>query len=1019
ASIITDTNYESAWERVKIRYHNIREIVHSVIIKLISQPNLLVESPVALRNLVDVTNECVSSLKVLNHPVCEDKVLVVVLLQKLDGETRKQWELSLTTTNPPTLKELMDFLEQRARALTTIEDCKDKSGSKSIKRPTTSTYVSQTSSTCILCGEDHYIARCNKYSSQSVESRVKIIKSNSLCYNCLKRGHSAASCTSKSRCQRCQKRHHTTVHTERSEEKPSTPTSVAVPSLTCTDNNNDNILLATALVKIGNAHGGQQPCRVLLDNASQRSFITEACVQNLGLSRVRARVDVAGVGGSINTTCRGKVVLRVSSFTLSRFESSVEALIISKITGDTPSFPLPRTTWPHISNLKLADPEFGTPGPIHILFGANVLNEFNLEGIHKGPTGTPAAYNTVFGWTLLGSTSTLPTSSAVSSLVIQDSLDAKLERFWRMEEVPSKSHLTEEESQCEDHFTHTHQRDSSGKYIVELPFKQDRQRLGGSRGRAMIRFLQQEGRLQRNPLHKKLCVQFMREYEALGHMVQIPEDDILCQQRKCFYLPHHAVFKWTSTTTKCRVVFDASSKSTTGQSLNDGMMNGPTIQDPLFSHLLRFRSHIVPFIADIEKMYRMIGISRDHWNFQRILWREEPFHPLKEYWLTVVTFGMKPAPFLAIRCLRQCAEDERSRYPNAYNVVMRDFYVDNLMSGAHDVETAKTMVEELPAMLSRGNFNLREWFSPSKELLSTVPQHLRGNQHLINLDKEDTVGTLGLKWHHGFDSFKYVVCLPKAHPVITKRTLASDVASLYDPLGWLAPIMVLPKDLITRCWQGRFDWDTELPAPIQEDWNSFRQALPKVQHLYIPRCLSHPTAVSHQLLGFSDASEKAYAACVYIRAIMTNGEAQIDLATSKMKIAPVSQKSIPRLELCAAVLLSNLMATVSATIGLRVAVIQEAEIPIQWHHVPSELNPADCASRGVSPGELAALNMWWHGPSFLKRELPPVSDTVIDIPERALEEEKATSKVMHVNTDNSLVSRFSSLQGLTRVISYI
>jgi hypothetical protein len=147
-------------------------------------------------------------------------------------------------------------------------------------------------------------------------------------------------------------------------------------------------------------------------------------------------------------------------------------------------------------------------------------------------------------------------------------------------------------------------------------------------------------------------------------MQLVPEEDDSSydntSDKLIFFLPHHAVFKESSTTTKTRVVFDASAKRTTGVSLNDVLMVGPKIQQDLISIVLRFRMHIYAMTTDISKMNRQIRVHPEDYDLQRILWRKSSDEPLKQYQLLTVTYGRAPAPFLATRCLNQLASEEAS-----------------------------------------------------------------------------------------------------------------------------------------------------------------------------------------------------------------------------------------------------------------------------------------------------------------------------------------------------------------------
>jgi hypothetical protein len=170
----------------------------------------------------------------------------------------------------------------------------------------------------------------------------------------------------------------------------------------------------------------------------------------------------------------------------------------------------------------------------------------------------------------------------------------------------------------------------------------------------------------------------MKEYEKLGHMEPVIQQE---GNNPCYFLPHHPVFKDTSSTTKTRVVFDGSAKTSNGLSLNDILQVGATVQLDLYSTVLRFRTHQVCFTADIVKMYRQIVVHPQDRDLQRILWRYSTDKPIQEYRLTTVTYGTSSAPFLATHCLKKPADDNEQQYPRAAQVLSNDFYVDDLLSG--------------------------------------------------------------------------------------------------------------------------------------------------------------------------------------------------------------------------------------------------------------------------------------------------------------------------------------------------
>ena len=103
----------------------------------------------------------------------------------------------------------------------------------------------------------------------------------------------------------------------------------------------------------------------------------------------------------------------------------------------------------------------------------------------------------------------------------------------------------------------------------------------------------------------------------MGHAERVPDDELQKPCKDCYYLPMHGVTKESSTTTKLRVVFDASAKTTSGFSLNDTLLTGPSLYPSLSSILNRFRCHSIGMSADISKMFREVALNEEerdyHW----------------------------------------------------------------------------------------------------------------------------------------------------------------------------------------------------------------------------------------------------------------------------------------------------------------------------------------------------------------------------------------------------------------------
>ncbi|XP_033212187.1 uncharacterized protein LOC117169790 [Belonocnema kinseyi] len=299
----------------------------------------------------------------------------------------------------------------------------------------------------------------------------------------------------------------------------------------------------------------------------------------------------------------------------------------------------------------------------------------------------------------------------------------------------------------------------------------------------------------------------MTEYKDLGHMTEDP---------------------------------NASKKSetSTGISINDTLMVGPSIQEDLFSLLIRFRSHAYAMTADIEKMYREIYIHPDDHKFQKILWRENPSQPVKMFTSNTVTYGNSSASFLATRLLVQLANDEGELFPNASVALKEDFYMDDLLTGANTFDEAESLINELKAVTRKGGMHLRQWASNDPELINTVSDdtknsHLQwasNDPELINTVSDDTKNshlflnlgettiTLGVYWNPQLDIFKYTVHSPKVVALVTKRIILSQIAQLFDPLGLLGPVILRAKILMQSLWDSKLDWDDPVPEEIHVAW---------------------------------------------------------------------------------------------------------------------------------------------------------------------------------------------------------
>lgn len=401
---------------------------------------------------------------------------------------------------------------------------------------------------------------------------------------------------------------------------------------------------------------------------------------------------------------------------------------------------------PH--KIQLADPNYYTPGDINMLLEVSVFWELLCSKQIKQSRRSPILQETQFGWivseVILHNKSQLQGKS-YCGISTNSILHKQLEKFWHVEELEQDSTHSQEESQCEEHFISTHARDDDGRFIVKLPLNDKVEKLGESCNIAEKRFRSLERKLNRQPELKQRYHEFM-EYLHLHHMQEVPPDKQA--PKGSYYVPHHAVIKESSDTTKVRVVFDASCKTSSGTSLNDCLLVGPTIQDNLFDIIIRLQQHKYAMSADVAKMYRQVNIAEEHRDLQRILWRWNKCESIRIFNLNTVTYGMSSSSFLAIRCMQEIARQMQVDYPEASRAIMKDFYVDDLLTGAPTIE-ALQQLRDISEVLANARFILRKWNSNTPMLQGA------DNKIENNVTLGETTKVLGLLWNTTDDTFHY------------------------------------------------------------------------------------------------------------------------------------------------------------------------------------------------------------------------------------------------------------------------
>lgn len=622
-------------------------------------------------------------------------------------------------------------------------------------------------------------------------------------------------------------------------------------------------------------------------------------------------------------------------------------------------------------------------------------------------------------------------------------LEKQLKKFFDTENFEEEDDdETEEEKYCEQHFSSTYKREPDGRFNVTLPLKNNMLSpdLGDSRKCAIATQLQLERRFVRNPKLKSEYTKHIQEGIALGHIEEIQ----YCPSEIVHYLPHHCVFK-NSTTTALRVVYNASQRTANGKSLNQQLAIGRINQVDIVALLMKFRIYQYAFTADLEKMYKQILVNEKQRNLQRFVYRESPNESLRDYRLRTVTFGMANAPYIATRVTRELATTIQNEWPRAAKAILSSMYMDDVVWGCHSIKDLIETYGELKKAFASARFNIRKWCSNCNDLIEIIPENERELKAFSS-----NVKALGVSWSTINDVFTYELNISVDTYPNTKRKLTSEIASIFDPLGWISPIIISAKSLLQTLWREKVDWDSPVDERFVNKWQKIKSEFNLISTLQIPRWVNFKPNDIVELHGFCDASETGYAAAIYIKNVTDN---TVRLLFAKARVAPIKEDknrinlTIPRLELCGAQLLANLCRKTLNTLDIqfnkiclwtdsqivigwingnpkryktfvssRISKINKVVDKHNWHHVASEDNAADCASRGMMPHELMQHDMWWHGPQFLYGDASKYKSNADPITNMELQQ---PAVIANIAVESFTIPVTSSFQRLVRAMAYV
>ncbi|XP_043234175.1 uncharacterized protein LOC122387784 isoform X1 [Amphibalanus amphitrite] len=943
----------------------------------------------------------------------------------------------------------------------------------------------------------HLIENCSDFLKMTFTEKFEAARKFGACFNCLRATrHIAKNCSESNKCdvieanQRCGRRHHPLLHKaylpERKEPQASQISNVQVKE-------NRPLLAATAV------QCNKQRVTVMWDSGANISLITHQAAERLGLQGNEVSLSIVKVGGELTSYTTkeykaplvdlvGKIWI-VDAYGIDDITSNLQRVDIRQVEGRFPGIDISKFTKPEGKIDMLIGVDFCTMMPTVVkTVGNSQLLENQFGFCIRGSFGATTEETEHTNATIrINHTSFDPHQDGIKRESPKH-IVTELENFFEIESLGTRHIPKCGGCRCGKCITGTHnftlreehelqmirsglRYDSeSNKFTIEYPWIKDPNNLPNNIGAARAKLRSMENRLQRldHDYRKAYCDQ-MTDMEKRGVARKLSNEEIDSYQGPVHYIHYHEVIKQNSSSTPIRIVFN-SSASYMGHVLNEYWAKGPDFINNLYGILLRFREYPVAITADISKMYNSIQLSTRDQHVHRYLWRDmdknrEPDH----YILTAVPFGDRPSGTIALTALHTIAERFRGQYPEAAAMITRNSYVDDLVHSVHNPDEALAIASQVQDILASGNFMIKYW---------TISGQIELNDANIRVSNESNERILGMLWKPATDWFAFEMKLnltkeekitissnPSMEeilrvipPVLTRRMLLRQTATIFDPLGLIVPFTiqgkVLMRKLITRQVPNQqLDWDESIPEECKGEWITYLADMFRLNRIHFTRCLQPPDADSDPILIiFSDASSQAYGACAYARWKLKSGQYKTCLITAKSKISPNRQLSIPRLELCGAVLACRLGQTIlkemtykfqevlyvvdsmivrsqiqrqsygfGTFVATRIAEIQEKSSPTEWWWTGGRNNPADLTTRYTKLEELDVNSVWQSGPQFLNfpRESWPMS-------QKPYEHELPDSIVVNLTTigtntarhdicNDIAIENFSSYDKLIRV----
>ncbi|KAG1653031.1 Pro-Pol polyprotein [Nymphon striatum] len=890
-----DAGYEQAKMILQKRFGNKHLIAESLISNL--KAGKLASKKEEIQSLADDLNSCVTILSQLNlsHEI-NTSCTILSITSRLPRYVQTKWRSEALnhkrdTDSYPDIHDLLNFVKKIAEEVNDpvygYQETSDrrfgqqsKSQSarsfNSVNNPRERSYSGRNfHPLCPLCGESHRLFYCEQFKSFKPIERLNFVKGKKLCENCLLNNHVTANCRKPGNCTVCGERHTRFIHVSSNGNQINTnmsPNLVSEGTQDVSNNNNivdvnvrgndllKQIMLPVVPVTVNDS------IHTLLDSGSTNSFCTEQLAEQLNIKGEKTTLNLSTLEKSQSKRLSEVVSLTVNNGDNSLFMSRV--YLVKSIPVPVINFKDTLNTIKYLKDIKLPQ-----TGKVDILIGQDCPEALIPLDVRKGKEGGPYAIKTCLGWSLCGPLDVKFNASHVFSNSV--TLDKQMEFMWKLDdELLNEERALSMEDQTVVSLWDEKGEFVDGHYVLPIPWVRaiDNERIPKSPNNkcaAISRFNGLKKRLKNDEILLQNYVKGMEMLLQKHYAELVPDNDLSRDDGGVFYLPHHPVQSINKS--KIRIVFDCAFKYQ-GVSLNDQVLQGPDISNKLTAVLLRFREGKFAVTGDVEAMYLQVRVPKRDRDMLRFLWPKNGNmgSDLEEFRMTSHLFGGVWSLSAANYALRRCADDHRHRYPpEVADSVLSNFYVDDWLMSTSSRSEAIHLAQRVKDMLKGGGFKLTKFLSNDKEVMKAIPVDQRVNCIAdVDLDRHELPQdrALGVKWNPNNDSFYFE---PKSivRPC-TRRGIISVVSSVFDPLGFLNPVVIVGKMIFQELTKLRLGWDDAIPNHIENKWVDWSNELPSLGNLQI---LRHVTPSGDTQLDtvhlhhFCDASLLAYGVVTYVR----------------------------------------------------------------------------------------------------------------------------------------------------------